>query len=91
MFHLFAKINLLLRNLNNLALVMSILCHFNVGTLNLCIFQGFVPLYQSWESFYTRNLYRRIRDCWNRPIGSVAGATMDVLERKSHDYGWNFE
>ncbi|XP_022332551.2 serine palmitoyltransferase 2-like isoform X1 [Crassostrea virginica] len=52
---------------------------------------GFVPLFQSWESFYTRNLYRRIRDCWNRPIGSVAGAEMDVLERVSHDHGWNFE
>lgn len=52
--------------------------------------QGFVPLYQSWESFYTRNLYRRIRDCWNRPICSVAGAEMDVLERASPDNGWNF-
>ncbi|KAJ8308767.1 hypothetical protein KUTeg_013641 [Tegillarca granosa] len=53
--------------------------------------QGFVPLYQSWESFYTRNLYRRIRDCWNRPIASCAGAEMDVLERKSSDHNWNFE
>ncbi|XP_048733485.2 serine palmitoyltransferase 2-like isoform X2 [Ostrea edulis] len=52
---------------------------------------GFVPLFQSWESFYTRNLYRRVRDCWNRPIGSVAGAEMDVMERISHDHGWNFE
>lgn len=52
---------------------------------------GFVPLFQSWESFYTRNLYRRIRDCWNRPIGSVAGAEMDILERVSYDHGWNFE
>lgn len=53
--------------------------------------QGYVPLYQSWESFYTRNLYRRIRDCWNRPICSVAGAEMDLLERVSPDNGWNFE
>ncbi|XP_060573155.1 serine palmitoyltransferase 2-like [Ruditapes philippinarum] len=52
---------------------------------------GFVPLYQSWESFYTRNLYRRIRDCWNRPICSVAGAYMDVMDRKTTDNGWNFE
>ncbi|WAR19214.1 SPTC2-like protein, partial [Mya arenaria] len=52
---------------------------------------GFVPLYQSWESFYTRNLYRRVRDCWNRPICSVAGAHMDIMERKTHDHGWNFE
>ncbi|KAK3092967.1 hypothetical protein FSP39_009476 [Pinctada imbricata] len=51
---------------------------------------GFVPLYQSWESFYTRNLYRRIRDCWNRPIASVAAAEMDVLQRATDDHGWNF-
>lgn len=50
-----------------------------------------MPLFQSWESFYTRNLYRRVRDCWNRPIGSVAGAEMDILERVSYDHGWNFE
>ncbi|KAL3873457.1 hypothetical protein ACJMK2_036572 [Sinanodonta woodiana] len=52
---------------------------------------GFVPLYQSWESFYTRNLYRRIRDCWNRPICSVAGAEMEILERTTNDHGWNFK
>ncbi|KAL4238540.1 Serine palmitoyltransferase 2 [Mactra antiquata] len=52
---------------------------------------GFVPLYQSWENFYTRNLYRRVRDCWNRPVCSVAGAYVDVTERLTHDCGWNFE
>ncbi|CAC5420937.1 SPT [Mytilus coruscus] len=52
---------------------------------------GFVPLYQSWENFYTRNLYRRVRDCWNRPICSVPGATMDVLERTSKDHWWGCE
>ncbi|XP_041353081.1 serine palmitoyltransferase 2-like [Gigantopelta aegis] len=53
--------------------------------------KGFVPLYQTWESFYTRHLYRRIRDCWNRPIGSIAGEYIDILERRTNDYGWNFE
>lgn len=52
---------------------------------------GFVPLYQSWENFYTRNLYRRVRDCWNRPICSNPGATMDVLERTSTDHWWGCE
>ena len=33
-----------------------------------CASQDFIPLYRSFEAFYTRNLYRRIRDCWNRPI-----------------------
>jgi serine palmitoyltransferase len=50
----------------------------------------FVPLYQSYESFYTRNVYYRIRDCFNRPIGSVPGATIDLIERKTNDYNWSF-
>lgn len=52
---------------------------------------GFVPLYQSWESFFTRNMYRRVRFAWNIPICSSAGAYMTVMERKSPDHGWNFE
>lgn len=50
---------------------------------------GFVPLYQSWESFYTRHVYRRIRDCFNRPIHGVAGATMELLERSTDDHWWS--
>ncbi|CAB1343074.1 unnamed protein product [Coregonus sp. 'balchen'] len=51
----------------------------------------FVPLYQDFENFYTRNLYMRIRDNWNRPICSVPGAKMDLVERASKDYNWTFE
>ncbi|XP_076874265.1 serine palmitoyltransferase 2b isoform X2 [Brachyhypopomus gauderio] len=53
--------------------------------------KDFVPLYQDFENFYTRNLYMRIRDNWNRPICSVPGAKMDVVERVTHDYNWTFE
>lgn len=52
--------------------------------------EGWVPLYQSFESFYTRNLYRRIRDCWNRTICSVAATKFDLMDRESPDYGWTF-
>lgn len=52
--------------------------------------KDFVPLYQSYESFYTRNVYLRIRDCFNRPICSVPGAYVDLLERKTDDYNWSF-
>uniref|UniRef100_H3B216 serine C-palmitoyltransferase n=1 Tax=Latimeria chalumnae TaxID=7897 RepID=H3B216_LATCH len=52
--------------------------------------KDFVPLYQDFENFYTRNLYMRIRDSWNRPICSVPGARFDVLERISYDYNWTF-
>ena len=44
-----------------------------------------------FERFYTRNMYRRVRDCWNRPIASVPGAHVDVVDRVSDDYNWTFE
>ncbi|XP_057558957.1 serine palmitoyltransferase 3 isoform X3 [Hippopotamus amphibius kiboko] len=52
--------------------------------------KDFVPLYQNFENFYTRNLYMRIRDNWNRPICSAPGALFDVMERVSDDYNWTF-
>lgn len=53
--------------------------------------KDFVPLYQEFENFYTWNVYTRVRDTLNRPICSVPGATMDLLERTSNDYNWTFE
>ncbi|CAF0843612.1 unnamed protein product [Adineta ricciae] len=53
--------------------------------------KDFVPLYQSYECFYTRNLYTRIRDVFNQPIASVAGAKVDVMERVSDDFNWTFK
>ena len=50
----------------------------------------FVPLYTSYESFYTRNVYIRISDCFNRPICSVPGAEIELLDRKTDDYNWTF-
>ncbi|XP_024415119.2 serine palmitoyltransferase 3 isoform X1 [Desmodus rotundus] len=52
--------------------------------------KDFVPLYQNFENFYTRNLYMRIRDNWNRPICSAPGPLFDVMERVSDDYNWTF-
>ncbi|KAG7259298.1 LOW QUALITY PROTEIN: hypothetical protein CRUP_026665 [Coryphaenoides rupestris] len=43
--------------------------------------KDFVPLYQDFENFYTRNLYMRVRDNWNRPICSAPGASMDLVEQ----------
>ncbi len=50
----------------------------------------FVPLYQSYEAFYTRNVYYRIRDNFNRPICSVPGAEIELLDRRTDDYNWSF-
>eukprot|EP00056_Hartaetosiga_gracilis_P021070 m.22616 g.22616 ORF g.22616 m.22616 type:complete len:515 (+) comp8868_c0_seq1:46-1590(+) len=52
---------------------------------------NFPPLYRDFESFFTRNLYRRIRDCWNRPICSVPANKLTLVERASDDYGWTFK
>ncbi|XP_072189532.1 serine palmitoyltransferase 3 [Excalfactoria chinensis] len=52
--------------------------------------KDFVPLYQDFENFYTRNLYVRIRDNWNRPICSVPGPQFDLMERVTDDYNWTF-
>ncbi|XP_052531598.1 serine palmitoyltransferase 3 isoform X1 [Tympanuchus pallidicinctus] len=52
--------------------------------------KDFVPLYQDFENFYTRNLYMRIRDNWNRPICSVPGPQFDLMERVTDDYNWTF-
>lgn len=45
----------------------------------------YAPLLKSWENFYTRRLYHRIQDCFNRPIASRPGASIRVLERVSFD------
>jgi len=45
----------------------------------------FAPLLKSWENFYTRRLYHRIQDCFNRPIASKPAARIQVLERVSRD------
>ncbi|XP_055915900.1 serine palmitoyltransferase 2 [Eupeodes corollae] len=53
--------------------------------------EGYVTLYDAFESFYSRYVYRRVRDCWNRPICSVPGAEVTLKDRITKDYGWTFE
>ncbi|CAJ1067719.1 Hypothetical predicted protein [Xyrichtys novacula] len=52
--------------------------------------KDFTPLYQDFENFYTRNLYMRVRDNWNRPVCSLPGPVFDMMERVSDDYNWTF-
>nr|CAD7257540.1 unnamed protein product [Timema shepardi] len=53
--------------------------------------EGYVPLYNRFENFYMRYVYRRVRDCWNKPICSVPGAEVVLKDRITKDYGWTFE
>ncbi|KAH0462681.1 hypothetical protein IEQ34_010256 [Dendrobium chrysotoxum] len=47
--------------------------------------QGYAPICLGLEDFYTRRLYLRIQDCFNRPIASAPDAWIDVVERYSKD------
>ncbi|KAI8867483.1 PLP-dependent transferase [Ramicandelaber brevisporus] len=52
---------------------------------------GYAPLVSDFESLWSRRLYRRIRDTFNRPITGVAGAYVTLLERLSYDYNETFK
>lgn len=39
-------------------------------------------IWTGWVVFYTRRLYNRIKDCWNRPIAGEASSTIDVCVRR---------
>jgi len=43
-------------------------------------------LLTSWENFFTRRMYHRIQDCWNRPITGPPGAHINILQRESDDH-----
>jgi len=42
---------------------------------------GYGKLLNDFQDFYTRRLYARIQDCFNRPICSAPGAWINVMER----------
>jgi serine palmitoyltransferase len=52
--------------------------------------QGYAPMFISWDSFWVRKMYRKISDCWNRPVNSCPGAHIRVVERVSDDNNETF-
>ncbi|CEI86344.1 Putative Serine palmitoyl transferase subunit [Rhizopus microsporus] len=52
--------------------------------------EGYAPLVSDFDSFYTRRMYMRIRDCWNRPMTGVPGRKIKILERESKDFNQTF-
>jgi serine palmitoyltransferase len=48
---------------------------------------GYSVLLKSWENFYTRRMYHRIQDCFNRPVGAggASAGNMEVYVRESSD------
>ena len=51
----------------------------------------YAPLVRDWDDFFTRRLYYRVRDCWNRPVNTRAGRVIGVMERVSKDFNYTFE
>ncbi|KMZ59378.1 Long chain base biosynthesis protein [Zostera marina] len=47
--------------------------------------KGYAPLCSGLEDFYTRRMYLRIQDCFNRPITSAPKTWIDVVRRCSTD------
>ncbi|KAI9016413.1 pyridoxal phosphate-dependent transferase [Phycomyces nitens] len=52
--------------------------------------EGYAPLVSDFDSFYTRRMYLRIRDCWNRPITGVPTRKTMILERETNDFNETF-
>lgn len=46
---------------------------------------GYAPFSFSFDSFYTRRMYHRIQDCFNRPYTGPPGAEIKVVERETSD------
>lgn len=42
------------------------------------------PIFTTFESFYIRKLYRRICDCWNRPVCSSPTKNITLVKREPH-------
>ena len=53
--------------------------------------QGYAPLVSDFSNFYIRRLYKRIRDCFNRPIASAAGRFFVLKDRKTEDHCKSFQ
>ncbi|XP_045170567.2 serine palmitoyltransferase 2-like [Mercenaria mercenaria] len=67
----------------------------NLGLLkvNACLeprIPGFVPLFSTWESFYTRHVFRRVSDVLGVPVGGCPAARFNIIKRVTHDYGWSY-
>jgi len=44
--------------------------------------QGFTPLYNDFEAFYTRNVFQRVSHFWSHPIAGVPGAEIEIWDRE---------
>ena len=60
---------------------------FFVSKDDFNIKKGYARMLKPIDSFYSRRLYFRYQDVWNRPLSGIPGAQIDVLERKLNERG----
>ncbi|CAI4223200.1 unnamed protein product [Auanema sp. JU1783] len=60
------------------------------GTKELEKQKDFVPLYSDFDALYIRRMYIRIKDVFERPIATVPGSTVELLDRVTTDSNWTF-
>jgi serine palmitoyltransferase len=52
---------------------------------------GFAPLNDDFDSFYTRRLKMRLDDCFARPTTGVPGRYITLMDRKSDNFNRNYQ
>ncbi|KPI84287.1 putative serine palmitoyltransferase [Leptomonas seymouri] len=51
---------------------------------------GYAPIVKDFDHYWNRRFYRRIRDCFMRPIDSRPSCVIGLMERVSNDYNNTF-
>ncbi|ROT42099.1 aminotransferase class I and II [Sodiomyces alkalinus F11] len=54
-------------------------------------YNGFAPLNDDFDSFYTRRLKMRLDDCFARPTTGVPGRYISIMDRKSDDFNQTYQ
>nr|UWK20362.1 sphinganine palmytoil transferase subunit 2 [Trichoderma rhododendri] len=57
---------------------------------SLKVHNGFAPLNDDFDSFYSRRLKRRLDDCFARTTVGVPGRFITLMDRKSDDYNYSY-
>lgn len=53
--------------------------------------KGYASVVRDFDDFFHRRFYRRISDCWNRPINSRPSGIVGVVERFTPDFNLTIE
>ncbi|KAJ2625737.1 serine palmitoyltransferase component, partial [Coemansia sp. RSA 1290] len=59
--------------------------------VQLRVQNGYAPMVSDFESLWSRHVYARLRDCFNRPIAGVAGRIVQLVDRYTKDYNRTFQ